>query len=151
MSKTVLFICTGNTCRSAMAEGLAYKLFSDSEVFFLSAGVAAYSGLNANTLAQKVMLEKGIDISHHRAQQVNNKLISTADYVFTMTDDHYSYIVSKFPEYKNKTFLLKQFLDDSENKNIYDPIGLSIEEYRKCYDELKKCIEITIPKVLNGI
>ncbi|MHB1418310.1 MAG: low molecular weight protein arginine phosphatase [Bacillota bacterium] len=113
--KNILFICTGNTCRSSMAEGIAKNLLprKDKEEFlFVSAGVAAAHGAPATPEAIKVMSEKGIDLSTHQATQVTQELIERADLVLAMTRGNKAQILRMVPEAREKVYLLKEYLLD---------------------------------------
>lgn len=150
MSKIILFVCTGNICRSAMAEALAYKLIApDENIIFMSCGTYAYHGISASNEAQKVMINRGIDISSHRSQPVSHDLVSKAEYVLGMAEEHTDYLRSTFPECENKLFLLKDFTEDKD-KNIHDPIGLSYEEYSQCADELERCLKKALKKLVKN-
>jgi len=101
MIKTILFLCTGNTCRSAMAEGIFKKMLrerkEDNRRFnIISAGISALPGMSPTPEAIKVMTEQGIDISRHIATQVQEDLIKKADLILVMSNTHKDYIKTKF-------------------------------------------------------
>ena len=141
--KTILFVCTGNICRSPMAEGLfrhALKGRSDFRVF--SAGVGAVDGLPPSEFAVKALKELGIDISKQRSRMLTADLIQQADYIFGMTHSHVDAITLLYPQASEKTFLLREFdetLDTYEN-DISDPIGGSYEVYLNCRDQIEQGI-----------
>lgn len=161
MIKTILFVCTGNTCRSAMAEGILKKILKErkednSSFNILSAGISALPGISPTPEAIKVMSEQGIDISQHHAQELREEIIKKADLILVMENEHKEYIHKEFPFAQNKTFLLKKFTlnnkTESNQKNernyeIIDPIGRKIEFYRIIARELKENLE----KVLDNI
>jgi RpiB/LacA/LacB family sugar-phosphate isomerase len=141
--KTILFVCTGNVCRSPMAEGLfrhATKGRGDYEVF--SAGVGAIDGLPPSENAVRALRELGIDISQQRSRMLTADLVRRADYIFGMTHSHVDAIMLLYPQAAEKTFLLREFdetLDSFEN-DISDPIGGSYEVYQNCRDQIEQGI-----------
>ena len=141
--KTILFVCTGNICRSPMAEGLfrhAVKARGDFEV--LSAGVGAMAGHPPSEHAVRALRELGIDISHQRSRMLSADLVQRADYIFGMTHSHVDAIMLMYPHAAEKTFLLREFdetLDSFEN-DIPDPIGGSFEVYQNCRDQIEQGI-----------
>ena len=138
--KTVLFVCTGNTCRSPMAEGLFNKMLLDSgkdqEVFAVSGGVGAPEGQPASENAVKVMRNMGIDISPHRARQVSGDLMM-ADLILTMTKGHKAYILDQFPETRDRVFLLDEYVKGGVGEDIQDPFGGDEHIYRMVAEQIK--------------
>src|SRR4051812_45084320 len=141
--KTILFVCTGNICRSPMAEGLfrhAVKGRSDFRV--ISAGVGAVDGMPPSEHAVRALRELGIDISKQRSRMLTGELVQQADYIFGMTHSHVDAITMLYPQATEKTFLLREFdetLDSYEN-DISDPIGGSFEVYVACRDQIEQGI-----------
>ncbi len=136
--KTILFVCTGNVCRSPMAEGLLrHALQGDSTVRVLSAGLGALDSQPATEASVDVMAELGIDISHHCSQSLRGTLLEAADFIFTMTRQQQDTIQAIYPMAAEKTFLLREF-ENAEviGKDIADPIGQSIEVYRRTRDQV---------------
>src|SRR3989441_4155468 len=141
--KTILFVCTGNICRSPMAEGLfrhAVKGRNDFRV--VSAGVGAVEGVPPSDHAVRALKELGIDISRQRSRMLTADLVQQADYIFGMTHSHVDAITMLYPQAAEKTFLLREFdetLDSYEN-DISDPIGGSFEIYVACRDQIEQGI-----------
>jgi protein-tyrosine-phosphatase len=163
MIKTILFVCTGNTCRSAIAEGLFKKILKertddDSKFNILSAGISALPGMSPTPEAIKVMSEQGIDISRHIATQVKEDLVKKADLILVMSNTHKNYIKTKFTFAQDKIYLLKEFAQISkfksirktdENYEVVDPLGRPIEFYRIIARELKENLEKILDKILE--
>lgn len=149
--KTVLFVCTGNTCRSPMAEGVFKSLITkEQNVEVFSAGTMSFGGGTAAKEAIDVLMEENIDISEHRSRPLTEELIDRADIILAMTDSHRRQVLSIAPDADEKTFLIKDFDDDAgENKNIPDPIGMGKDVYTACVNEIKKCMSNLILEVLK--
>ena len=141
--KTILFVCTGNVCRSPMAEGLFRQAVRGRGDFLvLSAGVGAVDGMPPSEHAVKALRELDIDISSHRSRMLTAELVHQADYIFGMTHSHVDAITLLYPQAAEKTFLLREFdetLDSFEN-DISDPIGGSYEVYLNCRDQIEQGI-----------
>ncbi|MFT9496673.1 low molecular weight protein arginine phosphatase [Anaerosolibacter sp.] len=121
--KTILFVCTGNTCRSSMAESMMRKMLEDvgeatAGIKVISAGTAAAKGQGASKHAIQVMQEKNIDLHKHRSTPLSKTLIDQADVILTMTRNHKSQVLSMAPDAAHKTFTLKEYAgrlgDDKE-------------------------------------
>jgi glycine hydroxymethyltransferase len=141
--KKILFICTGNVCRSPMAEGLfryAVKGRGDYQVF--SAGIGALNGQPPSVHAVQALREIGLDISSQRSRMLTAEMVEQADFIFGMTHGHVDAIHLLYPQGAEKTFLLREFDDtlDLFEKDIADPIGCSFEVYRNCRDQIEQGI-----------
>jgi glycine hydroxymethyltransferase len=139
--KTVLFVCTGNVCRSPMAEGIfRHAVQGRGEYRVLSAGLGALDGQPPSAHAIQAVKELGIDIASQRSRMLSADLVNQADYIFGMTHSHVDTVMMLFPSAAEKTFLLREFDETLEHfeKDISDPIGGSYEVYLTCRDQIEQ-------------
>lgn len=142
--KTLLFVCTGNICRSPMAEGLFRHLTAKMGGRYraLSAGVGAIDGMPPSAHAVQALRALGIDIAHQRSQALTADLVRQADLILGMTHGHTNAVMLMYPGAAEKTFLLREFDDglEAHEKDIADPIGGSLDVYLRCRDEIEQGI-----------
>ena len=149
--KTILFLCTGNVCRSPMAEGLfRHAVQGRGEFRILSAGLGAVDGQAPTNHSVQAMKEVGIDISWQRSRALTAELVRSADLILGMTHSHTETVALLYPKAAEKTFLLREFdetLEDYE-KDISDPIGSSYHVYFDCREQIEQGI-VTLLKFME--
>lgn len=149
--KKLIFVCTGNTCRSPMAEGLLKNLLPpDSGWDVSSAGVCAADGWPVSGHAIEALREKGIDISGITSSTLTPDLIEEADLLVTMTEGHRQAILAVAPQSKDKVFLLKSFGIAKCAADIDDPVGGPLDLYRHVRDEIDAALPDLILTMLEG-
>lgn len=142
--RCVLFVDTGDNCRCPMARGYLFKLLAQrgiNHILIKTCGVMTPTGLLPTPETVQLLQEEGIDITQHRSQPMSQQLLERADLVLGMTPFHVQTAVRKLESCKDKTFLLKEFVGHiSKDVHIHDPMGATMEVYRKIFDEIKEAI-----------
>jgi len=141
--KSVLFVCTGNICRSPIAEGIFRQLLGNrKDIEVASAGVHAVRGQPPSLYAVQVCEEEGVDISGLRSQPLTAALIDRATHIFAMTGAHLETIQMLFPDGAEKSFLLREFEEPDTTvwRDVPDPIGLGRDVYEVCASTIKNAL-----------
>lgn len=139
--RKVLFVCTGNICRSPMASALLLREWKGRpglpELEVVSAGLAAADGERASAHARTVMREAGIDLDFHVSAYLSGEHVAGASLILVMSRQHRAQLLHRFPGAAAKTFLLKELAGMAGNPDVADPYGGSLEDYRRTYEELR--------------
>ncbi|HEY0075929.1 MAG TPA: hypothetical protein VGB77_17635 [Abditibacteriaceae bacterium] len=151
----LLFVCTGNTCRSPLAEA-AWRRFGDKSIRASSAGLAATNGAPISPHSALVAKNWNEDLENHRARRITDTLARGADYLIAMTASHASELQARFPQ--SKVLILGDYASREETSNsivatelqelfgeapgdILDPIGGSLEAYQACGEHIERAIK----------
>ncbi|MBP3937785.1 MAG: ribosomal protein S18-alanine N-acetyltransferase [Clostridia bacterium] len=140
----ITFVCTGNTCRSAMAEGLFKKILSErgiTDITCRSCGLAAYTGDEASPQAVEVCAERGADLTHHRATVFNQYILDETDIMVCMTENHKNAVMRVNPSFR---ILVPE-------GGIPDPFGGDTEIYRNCADKIEAFLEKFLDSITMDI
>ena len=138
--KKVLFVCTGNTCRSPMAEAIFNSIVDNDEYKAFSCGIYGDGSSPISENAKLVLAEKGIE-SSHVSTPLSESAINEADFVIGMTSNHSRNIISMFPLYADKVYTMPF--------DISDPYGGNVDVYRNCRNEIEECV-VSVINTLKG-
>ena len=156
MAKVIVFVCTGNTCRSPMAEVICQKLLAErlgipiaelekNGYVVLSAGVAAQNFCPASAQAcQVVSQEYGLSLNDHASRLFDPTLVQIADVVFTMTNSHKEALLRFFPELYDRVYVLRE-----DGLDIADPFGAPASKYLSCAKQIENQIRRRLPELLD--
>ncbi len=136
----ILFVCTGNTCRSPLAEAIVKRMVSDAgrtDIDVASAGVQAWNGSPATNEALLVGLERNLDLSDHRSRLLTPEIAGASDLILAMSESHVAHVKKLNPH--ARVHLLAGFASfDGKNLPIQDPFGGDLAAYRETADELER-------------
>ncbi|MCI9287340.1 MAG: low molecular weight protein arginine phosphatase [Clostridia bacterium] len=146
----IMFICTGNICRSAMAHKLMQKKLKDNEVKDIdvySCGIFAENGDASTYNAIEVTKEYGVDLKSHKATNIRDSKIDEMDLILCATMSHKYSVIQMYPSLANKIYTLKEYVDENKDLDIKDPWGYDIEIYRFCIAEIDRLLDKLIEKI----
>jgi len=174
----ILFVCTGNSCRSPMAEGILKKMLKENKLDNFevsSAGTFSVNGALPTLFAMEVTKTRSVDLTQHRSHQLNGQTLRKADLILVMSNEHLEHIRKMDKKTVEKTYLLKTFpqnhpttqpeapappkagdLSMPEDKDrsqsvwyIKDPMGGSMDDYTQCFLEIEKEIRRIFPELIR--
>ncbi len=157
----ILFVCTGNTCRSPVAEGILKKMMKDHGkgwVKVSSAGISSLENLPATPFAIQVSKDKNVDLSRHRSRQLTKKLLEESGLILVMSQEHLDFIKQVDESSSSKAFLLKLFPKSRLGSNgdrdrgvlfIKDPVGGNLADYERSFKEIEKELKRIFPDILK--
>lgn len=152
MIPRVLFVCTGNVCRSPMAEGYLRRMAEEAgaEIEVGSAGLGAMDGMAPSRNSVVAMGEEEIDISRQLSRMLTPEMVESHTHLFGLGSGHVEAIQSYFPEAAEKTFVLREFVSNGLDLEVPDPIGGDLDEYRLTRNLIKEAMPSVLRFVLTG-
>ena len=145
----ILFVCTGNTCRSPMAEGLFREMLRKENISSVtevsSAGINAIPHQLASLNSIEAISEKGVDLEPHVSQMLTMDLVESFDLILTMTQSHKQSILGSVPWLDKKVFTLKEYVEQSGD--ISDPFGGTLEIYKESLKDIESSLKLLIEKI----
>ncbi|MBW2019066.1 MAG: hypothetical protein JRI58_02165 [Deltaproteobacteria bacterium] len=152
--ENILFVCTGNICRSPFAQRLFTEIVAQKGLKGVTAdsgGLLALPGNSATYLAQRVAAEYGVDLSDHEAKPVSKELVAWSDLILVMEKSHEDALLAAFPEATSKVLLIRHFARyGSRRRGITDPYGLEYDAYRFCFLDIQDSVSGLVAYLSGG-
>ncbi len=151
--KKIMFVCTGNICRSAMAhhymQKKLYDLHKENDIVVSSCGTSGMDGERATTNSIVVMKKYDVDLESHKATNMFSIDIENYDLILCMTEQHKFNVLVYFPNLKDKVFTLKEYVygKDTDNLDIDDPWGYSVKIYDSCSKDIVECVDKLVENI----
>lgn len=142
----LIFVCTGNTCRSPMAEAIYRNLDKESDINVFSRGLVVLFGEPINPKAEVVLKKHDLEIHNHISKGLKESEIDDNTLILTMTEAHKRKVRDAFPNAKN-VYTIKEYA--GESGDVVDPYGGSLVEYEECYIELARLVKKTVYKIIE--
>ena len=150
----IMFICTGNICRSAMAHWMLIKKLEEknrTDIEVYSCGLYAQTGDGPTFEAIEAMEEYGVDLKQHRATNIKNSNIKEMDLILCATRSHKILVLDQYPELDGKVFTLKEYVnynkEGHKSIDLDDPWGYGETVYKHCAAEIEDCLELLIKQL----
>lgn len=153
----IIFVCTGNTCRSPIAEFLTKSIFMQQDLHanISSAGTMVIEGepmssgaMTALTSLHLLDRELELEMSKHRSRLINLDMVYDSDFIFAMSCEHKTFLLNNFPYQKDRIFILGDFVSGTRY-DVMDPFGKNVDIYRNCALEIYKLLILMIEKITN--
>ncbi len=146
----IVFVCSGNICRSPMAEALARAKLQerDLDAAVISAGTMGIVGRKPSDAAVRALKEVGIELSGHLSQGVDVNLVGHADIIAVMEPKHVDYFERRAPDLVDRVVPLWEYADEASG-GIGDPVGRSIEAFRECRELLEAAVDTLLDELEN--
>ncbi len=152
MQKNILLVCTGNTCRSPMAQGILEKILkqlkAENQFSVTSAGITAFPGSGASKEAIKALESRNINISNHCSQYLREELAEDAYIILTMTREHARIIKINLPAMRDKVHDIMSFV--GEEGDIIDPYGMPLDVYQHTAEKLEQLLTKVATKIMKS-
>ncbi|MBR3163135.1 MAG: low molecular weight protein arginine phosphatase [Clostridia bacterium] len=149
----IMFVCTGNICRSAMAQWLLVKKLEEqnrTDIKVHSCGIYAQPGDGPTTEAIDTMKKYGVDLKLHRATNINSVNMRKMDLVLCATNSHKIAVLSAYPDLEGKVFTLKEYVgynkEFHKKIDLEDPWGYGEDVYKFCASEINECLDLLLKK-----